>query len=125
MGGGLDIILPQLVDRVMKRLSFEKKGDGVYEIPDPDYPIYATLKRTKPHPDIPEAEFGEVLLRFESPSYSSFSARYLLEWEAELHSKIVSYLSADFKGESEQALWLEMNVVLADPQEEYAMSFPE
>ena len=122
LGSGYDVMRPQRVDRVMERLGFRRRRDGVYEMADPYSPIRVVLQWPEADPFGMGEEFGELHVRLESSSCSSSDARKALEWEAELHSRLVNSLSSGLNGENDDAFWLEMDVVTALPDGEYALA---
>ena len=114
-------VRPERVDRVMQRLGFERRESGLYEMADPRSPLRIIFKWPEADPlGIAPGE-QDVFVRLESPSYSASDARKALQWEAGLHSRIVSYLSAGLNGEADAAFWLEMETKLMGPELEFAL----
>jgi len=117
----MDTVRPERADRVMQRLGFERKESGLYEMAAPRSPLRVIFKWPEADPlGIAPGE-QDVLVRFESRSCSASDARKALEWEAGLHSRIVSYLSPGFNGETDAAFWLEMETKLRGAELELAL----
>ena len=122
LGKGRSVISPHRIDRVMKRLGCESRGDGVYEIPGGCAPTRISFQWAQGDPCATGPERGQMTLRLEGYSDSSFLAKRELDWQAELHRQIVASLGPETMELIEPALWLEMDVKLAWPQEDYSVA---
>ena len=122
LGKGLAVISPHRINRAMKRLGCESRGYGVYEIPGGPAPTRISFQWAQGDPCATGPERGQMTLRLEGYSDSSFLAKRELDWQAELHRQIVASLGPETMELIEPALWLEMDVKLAWPQEDYAVA---
>ena len=122
LGKGRSVISPPRIDRVMKRLGCEPRGDGVYETPGGYTPTRISFQWAQGDPYATDPERGQMTLRVEGYSDSSFLAKRELDWQTELHRQIVASLGPETVEQIEPALWLEMDVKLAWPQEDYSVA---